>query len=567
MTGGRLLDVALLQLRAFGLADHEAAWAELLRRIDEAATSADGPPPGLIVAPEASYPAYYLHSRAAYEAAGVLADGEVEATLAARAARHGTTIVVGLVQRTLGGKLRNQAVCFGPSGEVLTRTAKRFLWHFDTEWFEAGWFEPGEDAAVVEIGGGRAGVFVCADGRLPEIPRALVAAGAELLIDPTAWVSSGRDPAALSNPQVDYMLAARAIENGAWVVAADKVGVEAGTIVYAGRSGVVDPAGRWRVQAPSDAPGIIRSSINLDEVRGAPVPRRPELYSGAAIAGEDSPAARMTHEPIAVAASEVRLAAAALAVQPSAVGLMEQVRAMATTLATQGAQLLVLPDLAGADPHALSQQELLPQLAALSAETGVMLAVTLAERPARGDGDEERAYKSLLLLDGGQLLCAYRQAHLDTGEQAAGFAPGEAPPPLIDTRLGRLGLLAGRDALAPEPARALKLAGAEVLVWCASPLTDAVEDAVRVIARTRAAENRIYVVASAGPDRAGGAYIVEPSGAVAAESLAGEAMAVAADANRALTRRHRMAPRTDPILAHRPEAFPDLFGRLRGDTA
>ena len=422
-----MLDVALLQLRAFGLADHEAAWAELLRRIDEAATPAGGPPPGLIVAPEASYPAYYLHSRAAYEAARLLADGEVEATLAARAARHGTTIVVGLVQRTPGGKLRNQAVCFGPSGEVLTRTAKRFLWHFDTEWFEAGWFEPGEEASVIEIGAARGGLFVCADGRLPEIPRALAAAGAELLIDPTAWVSSGRDAAALSNPQVDYMLAARAIENGVWVVAADKVGVEACSIVYAGRSGVVDPVGRWRVQAPSDAPGIIRASIDLDEVRGAPVPRRPELYGGA-IAGEDSRAARATHEPITVADAEVRLAAAALAVQPSAVELMEQVRAMATTLATQGAQLLVLPDLAGADPHALSQQELLPQLEALSAETGLMLAVTLAERPARSDGDEEQAYKSLLLLDGGELLCAYRQAHLDADEQAAGFAPGEAPP-------------------------------------------------------------------------------------------------------------------------------------------
>ena len=125
--------------------------------------------------------------------------------------------------------------------------------------------------------------------------------------------------------------------------------------------------------------------------------------------------------------------------------------------------------------------------------------------------------------------------------------------------------MAGRDALAPEPARALKLAGAEVLVWCASPLTGAAEDGVRVIARTRAAENRAYVVASAGPDRAGGAYVVEPSGAVAAESLAGEAIAVAADANRALTRRHRVAPRTDPILAHRPEAYPDLFGPPAGD--
>ncbi len=556
--GGRVLDVALLQLRAFGLADHEAAWAELLRRIDEAATVGSSPP-DLIVAPEASYPAYYLHSRAAYEATSVLADAEVEAALAERAARHGATIVVGLVQRIPGGGLRNQAVSFGPSGKVLARTPKRFLWHFDTEWFEAASPDPVEGVAVFEVGATRAGAFVCADARLPEITRALAAAGAELVIQPTAWVSSGRDRAALSNPQVDYMLAARAIENGAWVVAADKVGVEAGTIVYAGRSGVVDPVGRWRVRAPSDEPGIIRSSIDLDEARGAPVPRRVALYGGAAISGEDSPAAQATRDPISVADAEVRLAAAALAAQPSAVELMEQVRATATTLATQGAELLVLPDLAGADPHALSQQELLPQLGALSAETGLMLAVTLVERPARGDGDVEHLYKSLLLLDGGERISTYRQTHLDAAEVAAGFAPGDVPSPLIDTRLGRLGLLAGRDALAPEPARALKLAGAEVIVWCASPLTDATEDGVRVIARTRAAENRVYLVASAGEDRAGGAYIVEPSGAVAAESLAGEAMAVAADANRALTRRHRVAPRTDPILAHRPGAFPELF--------
>ena len=555
-----MLDVALLQLRAFGLADHEAAWAELLRRIDEAASPPDGPPPALIVAPEASYPAYYLHSRADYEAARVLPDAEVEATLAERAARHGATIVVGLVQRTSGGALRNHAVCFGPSGEVLGRASKRFLWHFDSEWFEAAWSEPVEGDSVVEVGGARAGVFVCADGRLPEIPRALAAAGAELLIDPTAWVSSGRDPAALSNPQVDYMLAARAIENGAWVVAADKVGVEAGSIVYAGRSGVVDPSGRWRAQAPSDEPGIIRASIDLDGARGVPVARRPELYGGAAIAGEDSPAALATAEPIVVGEAEVRVAAAALTSQPSAVDLMEQVRAMTATLATQGAELLVLPDLAGADPNALSQAELLPQLEALSAETGLMLAVTLAERPTRGD-DEERAYKSMLLLDGGALLYAHRQAHLDAAEADAGFTPGDEPPPLVETRLGRLGLLAGGDALAPEPARALKLAGAELLVWCTGPVAGTVEDAVRVIARTRAAENRVYVVASAGPDRAGGAYVVEPSGAVAAESPAGEAMAVAADVNRALPRRHLVAPRTDPIAAHHPEAYPGLFGR------
>ena len=43
----RTLTVALLQLAAFDLADHEQAWAELLHRIDDAAADA----PRLMVAP------------------------------------------------------------------------------------------------------------------------------------------------------------------------------------------------------------------------------------------------------------------------------------------------------------------------------------------------------------------------------------------------------------------------------------------------------------------------------------------------------------------------------------
>ena len=90
---GRSLRLALLQLRAFDLADHEAAWEELLHRLDEAAEGE----PDLVVLPEASYPAYYLHSREAYDAAGVLPDAEVERAIAERAARHGFAIAAGLV--------------------------------------------------------------------------------------------------------------------------------------------------------------------------------------------------------------------------------------------------------------------------------------------------------------------------------------------------------------------------------------------------------------------------------------------------------------------------------------
>ncbi|MYA19177.1 MAG: carbon-nitrogen hydrolase family protein [Chloroflexi bacterium] len=541
--GGRTLRLALLQLPAFELAQHEAAWEEILRRIEEAATGAPNGATDLIVLPEASYPAYYLHSREAYDAAGVYDDAEVEEIIGEYAARHGCAIAVGLVQRPRegepdDGRLRNVAVLFGRDGRVAARQPKRFLWHFDRRWFAPG--EAGAPIALEAAGAGEVGLFICSDGRLPEITRELALGGAELLVDCTAWVSSGRDPAALSNPQVDYMLAARAIENGAWIAAADKVGVEADSIVYAGRSGVVDPRGRWRVQAPSDRPGVIHTAIDLDEASGPPVAPRLDLY------GASDPAA----EPDSGGAEEiVRVAAAAVEVTPSAVELMERLRALVTTLATQGAELVVLPDLARSDPHALDEEEVLPLLRALSADAGVMLAVGLAER-AGGD-----SYKRLLLLDRGEPLVFWRQSHLDAAEVAAGYRPGGEPPAIVETRLGRIGLLPAGDALAPEPAHALRLQGAELLVWCAQPLPGLAPEALRALARTRAAENRVWLAASAGSEEAGGAFIVDPSGAVAAESPAGWPIAVAADVHRGLVRWSRVAPDTDPIAERRSARY------------
>src|SRR5688572_11722 len=167
----RPLTVALLQLRAFDLAQHREAWDDLLRHIDEAA--ALDPHPDLIVLPEASYPAYFLHSRATYDAAGVLPDSEVVGVLAERAHRHGSAIAAGLVLHgddgpLTTGMLENASVLLAPDGTVQGRTAKSFLWHFDREWFA-----PGARYPVFDIAGAQAGLLVCADARLPEIPRAL----------------------------------------------------------------------------------------------------------------------------------------------------------------------------------------------------------------------------------------------------------------------------------------------------------------------------------------------------------------------------------------------------------
>jgi predicted amidohydrolase len=174
----RPVRVALLQLQARDLQDHDRAWGELLRAIDDAAARE----PELIVLPEASYPAYFLQSRDAYEAAGVHSDEQVLTTLADRAKRHGVHLAAGLVLRA-GDALENAAVLFDPEGREIGRYAKSFLWHFDRRWFRAGGHFPVFDLTLPRAGEARAGILICSDSRLEEIPRAYALEGARLIVD------------------------------------------------------------------------------------------------------------------------------------------------------------------------------------------------------------------------------------------------------------------------------------------------------------------------------------------------------------------------------------------------
>ena len=556
----RPLKVALLQLRAFDLAQHEAAWEEMLRRIDAAAAGE----PELMVLPEASYPAYFLHSRETYEQAGVIPDAEVEAALAERARRHGCYIAAGLVVRESPasgapadapngeGALQNACLLFAADGSVSGRYAKSFLWHFDRRWFT-----PGRDYPVFDVAGARSGLMICADGRVPEIARSLAVAGARLIIDSTAWVSWSRDAATLSSPQAEYLMPARAIENGVWVVAADKVGMEAGSLVYAGRSGVIDPRGEWVVQAPADRPGIVTCTLDLDVAAGPPLERRPELYAANETPGAESAAAALAREPLIVGQAAARVAAVALATGPSAVELMEGARAIVRSLGAQGTALVVLPDLAGHETRAVTDVEFLPLFADLSAETATVLVVQLAER------DNGRTFKTVYMTEGGSLLATHRQTHLAAAELEAGFSAGDEPPPVVETAAGRTGLLGGSEGLAPELGRSLKLRGAELIAWSAGDIAAP----VRVLARARAHENRAYVAAAGTATGStvdgGGAYIIDPTGGVLGETLAGEQMATSADINRALARWNEMAPDTDPVRDHDPAAFAALFRESR----
>lgn len=224
----RSIRVAAIQLRAHDLADFARSLDITMSAVEEASHGAE-----LVVLPEGTFPAYVLGHARIDEAA--VADAVERLSNLAR--RTSTAIVAGVAMRD-GKALYNGAVVIDRDGSIAGRAHKLFLWHFDRRWFE-----PGETVAPVETSLGDLGVLVCADGRIPTIARALVDRGAGVLVMPTAWVTSGRDPHALENVQADLLARVRAYENGVPFIAANKCGSEQRMVAYCGKSQIVDASG------------------------------------------------------------------------------------------------------------------------------------------------------------------------------------------------------------------------------------------------------------------------------------------------------------------------------------
>lgn len=251
------ISAAALQLPAHDRADFAAVWPSVLQRINVAADAGAR----LIVLPEGTIPAYVLGT----EALDVRQIEEAIADLQLLALQYGTVIVSGAarVERDVA---YNSAIVIDADGTIAGSADKFFLWHFDRRWFA-----PGQHIATVSTAVGVLGVLVCADGRMPGIASTLVAAGAQLLVMPTAWVTSGRDPGALENVQADLLARVRAWENGVPFVAANKCGFERGCVAYCGKSQIVDANGNVLAIASQRNGEAIAANVTLAAaLRGSP---------------------------------------------------------------------------------------------------------------------------------------------------------------------------------------------------------------------------------------------------------------------------------------------------------
>jgi predicted amidohydrolase len=115
----------------------------------------------------------------------------------------------------------------------------------------------------------------------------------------------------------------------------------------------------------------------------------------------------------------------------------------------------------------------------------------------------------------------------------------------------RSAIVEGPRMLAPEPARAAALSGADLLVWTKPPAGVP----VAAFARTRAMENRVYVLVCARADVEPPACLIGPDGAVCGSALAGIASGFVATIDVRSTRDKSVVWGTDAFADRTPDAY------------
>jgi deaminated glutathione amidase len=210
-------------------------------------------------------------------------DGPAVGWACAAAAELGVDLIAGSILEQVTGqeKLSNTSVHVGPDGEI--KAAYRKVHMFDVEvgghvYRESELEEPGEEIVLSQTAGGiELGMSVCYDLRFPELYRILAVRGARIMTIPAAFTL------ATTRDHWETLVRARAIENQAFVIAANQFGPHPAGQHSGGRSMIVDAWGVVLAQA-SDSDCVILAELDLPRqlaIRTS-LPslanRRPEAY-------------------------------------------------------------------------------------------------------------------------------------------------------------------------------------------------------------------------------------------------------------------------------------------------
>lgn len=251
------VNIACLQTRAFGKA------SDALEHALELAAQAVASGAQLLVLPEY---AGGLKTEGRFFAPPVYKEQEHPVLLGLRSFAKDNDVWIVLGSIAIEGtsdKFFNRTFVIDSAGNIQARYNKIHL--FDIElnakqsFKESEKVEPGNEAVVVDTPFGRLGLSICYDLRFANLYRDLAQAGAQILLVPAAFTKK--------TGEVHWHLLnrARAIENGAFVVAACAVGkVEGGGESY-GHSLIIDPWGAVVAEGGTQT-GVVQAVIDIEEV-------------------------------------------------------------------------------------------------------------------------------------------------------------------------------------------------------------------------------------------------------------------------------------------------------------
>jgi len=178
----------------------------------------------------------------------------------------GVTLLIGSISsiRARGGKLFNRSYLFGRDGGTIATYDKIHMFDVDLpggeRYRESDTCIAGESLCVAEAEGAKLGLSICYDVRFPHLYRALAKRGAEILSVPAAFtVPTGQ-------AHWEILLRARAIENGAFVIAPAQAGMHEGGRGTWGHSMIINPWGQIIARIQEDSAGFACADLALAEV-------------------------------------------------------------------------------------------------------------------------------------------------------------------------------------------------------------------------------------------------------------------------------------------------------------
>ena len=252
--------VALLQLRT---PDSQAA---ALDQIEPLLREAAAGGARLVLTPEGSNLLQKDRARLAAQLQPMQDDPVVQGIAAlSRELSLWTLIGSAMVRREEGdGRAANRSILLDDAGAVRATYDKLHMFVADLPTGESpresDAYAPGEAAVAADTPWLRLGLTICYDVRFPVLYRRLARAGATAFAVPSAFTRP------TGEAHWEVLLRARAIENGAFVLAPAQGGTHADGRSTWGRSMVVDPWGRVIAQALGDDPEVVFAELDLEAV-------------------------------------------------------------------------------------------------------------------------------------------------------------------------------------------------------------------------------------------------------------------------------------------------------------